>query len=140
MEPLGWRRGLIKIDAITCLICLPCGRMSAEEALRKNSHVVTTWSGRFEPVVMAGLLVGLFARPAVAVMFPDKNLEAALRALVFEKKNNADELTDDDLRKISTLEAEAGRFRTSLAWRSAPTCCYSTCRTTRSAICRRSKG
>jgi Leucine-rich repeat (LRR) protein len=49
----------------------------------------------------------LFAAPtAFAVQFPDKNLEAALRALVFEKKANAEELTEDDLRKISTLEAK----------------------------------
>jgi hypothetical protein len=48
--------------------------------------------------------VGLPA--ALAVQFPDKNLEAALRALVFEKKSNMEELTDDDLRKISTLEAK----------------------------------
>ena len=55
----------------------------------------------------------VLALPAVgqAVMFPDKNLEAALRALVFEKKNNTEELTDDDLRKISTLEAKGSKIQ-----------------------------
>jgi Leucine-rich repeat (LRR) protein len=53
----------------------------------------------------------LAPRPAVAVQFPDKNLEAALRALVFEKKANMDELTDDDLRKISTLEAKGKKIQ-----------------------------
>ena len=48
---------------------------------------------------------------AQAVVFPDKNLEAALRSLVFEKKNNAEELTDDDLRKISTLEAKGRKIQ-----------------------------
>ncbi len=41
-----------------------------------------------------------------AVTFPDKNLEAALRKLVFEKRENMEELTDEDLAKISTLEAK----------------------------------
>ena len=71
-------------------------------------------------------------------MFPDKNLEAALRALVFEKKTNTEELTDDDLRKISTLEAKGRKIQNLPAWRSAPTCCCSTCRTTRSRTWRRS--
>ena len=48
----------------------------------------------------------LVVSTARAVQFPDKNLEAALRALVFEKKDNTEELTEDDLRKISTLEAK----------------------------------
>ena len=44
-------------------------------------------------------------------MFPDKNLEAALRTLVFEKKSNMEELTDDDLRKMSTFEAKGKKIQ-----------------------------
>lgn len=47
-----------------------------------------------------------FADARLAVAFPDKNLEAAVRAMVFEKKSNMEELSEDDLRKISTLEAK----------------------------------
>ena len=64
--------------------------------------------------VFAGAALQLALQPALAVVFPDKNLEAALRALVFEKRDKPDELTDDDLRKISTLEAK-GRKIQSLA-------------------------
>lgn len=63
----------------------------------------------FTPVVRATVLFAVFfagSSAVFAVQFPDKNLEAALRALVFEKKSNAEELTEDDLRKISTLEAK----------------------------------
>jgi len=36
---------------------------------------------------------------------PDKNLEAAVRAVIFEKKDNTQEITDDDLKKVYVLEA-----------------------------------
>src|SRR5580698_1371747 len=36
---------------------------------------------------------------------PDKNLEAAVRAVIFEKKDNTAEITDDDLKKVFVLEA-----------------------------------
>jgi len=39
-----------------------------------------------------------------------------------------EELTDEDLRKISTLEARAARFKTSQASRSARISCSSICR------------
>jgi Leucine-rich repeat (LRR) protein len=60
---------------------------------------------------LAVALVAFAFQPAYGVMFPDKNLEAALRALVFEKKANMDELNDDDLRKISTLEAKGRKIQ-----------------------------
>jgi hypothetical protein len=56
--------------------------------------------------VSASLLHGL-TRSAAAVQFQDKNLEAALRAMVFDKKDQpAQELTEDDLKKIFGLEAK----------------------------------
>lgn len=64
--------------------------------------------------VLAGAFLNFLATPAAAVMFPDKNLEAALRALVFEKKDKTDELTDDDLRKIFILDGK-GKGITNLA-------------------------
>ena len=61
--------------------------------------------------ILAGAALQLSFPPAFAVVFPDKNLEAALRALVFEKRDKPDELTDDDLRKISTLEAKGRKIQ-----------------------------
>ncbi len=37
-------------------------------------------------------------------LFPDKNLEAAVRKYVFEKRDNEEPLTEDDVRDISTIE------------------------------------
>ncbi len=45
------------------------------------------------------------AQQAWAVAIGDKNLEAALRNLVFDKKGTDKELTEEDLGKIFTLEA-----------------------------------
>src|SRR5689334_5936314 len=56
--------------------------------------------------LLAAIVLNALATPAAAVVFPDKNLEAALRALVFEKKDKTDELTDDDLRKIFILDGK----------------------------------
>src|SRR5690606_5207090 len=39
-------------------------------------------------------------------LIPDKNLEAAVRAAVYEKRNNQEPLTEDDLRKVFILEAD----------------------------------
>src|SRR6266568_6750974 len=37
---------------------------------------------------------------------PDKNLEAAVRSVIFEKKDTDAEITDDDLKKVFVLEAK----------------------------------
>jgi hypothetical protein len=37
---------------------------------------------------------------------PDKNLEAAVRAVIFEKRDTTDEITDDDLKKVFVLDAK----------------------------------
>lgn len=55
-------------------------------------------------IAVGTLLAG--AAPLPAVQFPDKNLEAALRYYILEKRNKPDELTDDDLKKIFVLEAK----------------------------------
>lgn len=44
--------------------------------------------------------------PAWAVQFPDKNLEAALRYYILDKREGTAELTDDDLKKIFVFEAK----------------------------------
>src|SRR5688500_12957114 len=51
------------------------------------------------------LLLICCSLPAYAVSIPDKNLENALRSLVFDKKGTDKELTEEDLGKIFTLEA-----------------------------------
>jgi internalin A len=56
--------------------------------------------------VLTGTLVHTLAATASAQNIPDKNLESALRALVFDKKDTTKELTDEDLKKIFVLEAK----------------------------------
>lgn len=46
------------------------------------------------------------ATTAWAVQFPDKNLEAALRYYILDKREGTAELTDDDLKKIFVFEAK----------------------------------
>jgi hypothetical protein len=48
----------------------------------------------------------LSASSAWAVQFPDKNLEAALRHYILDKREGTVELTDDDLKKIFIFEAK----------------------------------
>ena len=51
---------------------------------------------------------GLFApelQPARAGL-PDKNLEAVVRSVIFDKKDKTDEITDDDLKKVFVLEGK----------------------------------
>src|SRR6476646_10792311 len=57
------------------------------------------------------LLAGWSVPAAYAITFPDKNLEAALRTMVYEKRTNMEELTAEDLRKISTLEARGRKIQ-----------------------------
>lgn len=47
-----------------------------------------------------------FARTALAGLIPDKNLEAAVRSVIFDKKDKPDELTEDDLKKVFILEGK----------------------------------
>src|SRR5438309_9975696 len=37
---------------------------------------------------------------------PDKNLEAVVRSVIFEKKDTTAEITDDDLKKVFVLEGK----------------------------------
>src|SRR6185295_445451 len=76
-----------------------------EESMMKRSSKLITL------VVLAAGLVQLLASDALAVMFPDKALEAALRALVFDKKNTVTELSEDDLGKIFVLDAKGKGIR-----------------------------
>jgi internalin A len=46
---------------------------------------------------------------AQAGPIPDKNLEAVVRALIFDKKDKPDELTDDDLKKVFVLKEGRGK-------------------------------
>lgn len=54
------------------------------------------------------LIDGLM-RTACAGPIPDKNLEAVVRAVIFEKKGKPDELTDDDLKKVFVLKEGSGK-------------------------------
>jgi hypothetical protein len=64
--------------------------------------VITTLAST---VLFAGMPVG------PAEIFPDKNLETAVRAVIFEKKDPSKELTDDDLKKVFILEAKGKGIR-----------------------------
>src|SRR5262245_22170209 len=44
--------------------------------------------------------------PAARAGLPDKNLEAVVRSVIFEKKDNMEEITDDDLKKVFVLEGK----------------------------------
>ena len=44
--------------------------------------------------------------PSARAGLPDKNLEAVVRAVIFEKKDNNNEITDDDLKKVFILEGK----------------------------------
>src|SRR5579871_4922832 len=48
-------------------------------------------------------LVSAFQQSARAGL-PDKNLEAVVRSVIFDKKDNNNEITDDDLKKVFVLE------------------------------------
>ncbi|MGQ0634447.1 MAG: leucine-rich repeat domain-containing protein [Planctomycetaceae bacterium] len=56
-------------------------------------------------VVLGWSLAGSLSGTALAQLIPDKHFEAAVREMVFEKKNNSAELTEDDLKKIYILKA-----------------------------------
>jgi hypothetical protein len=50
-------------------------------------------SASFSPALLAGPI-------------PDKNLEAVVRAVIFDKKDKPDELTEEDLKKVFILEGK----------------------------------
>ena len=47
------------------------------------------------------------AKEPAKPLIPDKKLEAAVRAAVYEKRNNQEPLTEEDLRKVFILEADS---------------------------------
>lgn len=67
---------------------------------------MTTWTARSSVVAVMACCWCLSASSAWAVQFPDKNLEAALRYYILEKREGTAELTDDDLKKIFIFEAK----------------------------------
>src|SRR5580765_6688532 len=56
-------------------------------------------------ISLTALCVSLPLASSAQAGLPDKNLEAAVRAVIFEKKDKTDEITDDDLKKVFVLEA-----------------------------------
>src|SRR5262245_19739898 len=63
-------------------------------------------------VLVLGLTFNAAVLQAAAVAIPDKNLESALRALVFDKKDDPKkELTEEDLGKIYILQAKGKGIR-----------------------------
>ena len=65
-----------------------------------------TWTIRWGLIAVVACCWCLPASPAWAVQFPDKNLEAALRYYILDKREGTAELTDDDLKKIFIFEAK----------------------------------
>ena len=60
----------------------------------------------------AAVLVALAtALPAAAQIFPDENLEAAVRHYVFEKRHNEEPITAEDVANISTITARSKGIR-----------------------------
>ena len=69
----------------------------------------TDLASLFRTGLVACIALAGLTSSAQAVVFPDKNLEAAVRAMVFEKRNNAEELSEDEIvgmtLNIPSLEA-----------------------------------
>src|SRR5579863_788149 len=84
----GVRFGFSLLTDLDCeeLFMKSCTRMYFTICL-----TVLCLSSTFSPSAKAGL--------------PDKNLEAAVRSVIFEKKDKTDEITDDDLKKVFVLDA-----------------------------------
>ena len=67
-------------------------------------------SATFAATLLAGL--SIFADMAQAgELFPDKRLDAAVRKYVFEKKNNEEPLTEEDVRDISSIVAKGKKIQ-----------------------------
>ena len=60
------------------------------------------------PLFLIALAVAV---PAVADIFPDDNLEAAVRHYVFEKRHNEEPITAEDVAQISTITARGKGIR-----------------------------
>ncbi len=58
------------------------------------------------PIFVFSISSGFLMTRTAGAGLPDKNLEAAVRAVIFEKKDNAEEITDDDLKKVFILEGK----------------------------------
>src|SRR6185295_9066353 len=56
-------------------------------------------------VLLIGLSWATGAAEPEPKLFPDKNLEAAVRKFVFEKRDNDKPLTEADLENLSTIQA-----------------------------------
>src|SRR5688572_4755514 len=65
------------------------------------------------PVLLVAAAVQVFAAEDVPI-FPDKNLEKAVRKFVFEKRDNEKPLVEEDLSSISIIQA-SGKNISSLA-------------------------
>lgn len=56
-------------------------------------------------VCLSAVVVAISQPQPISAAIPDKKLEAALRSVIFDKKDSTAELTDDDLKKVFVLEA-----------------------------------
>src|SRR6476659_1283793 len=65
-----------------------------------------TWKAKIGVAALMAWCWCVSLTPAWAVQFPDKNLEAALRYYILDKREGTAELTDDDLKKIFVFEAK----------------------------------
>src|SRR5262245_10252541 len=89
-----------------------------ESNLGTSEPSARAWVRRLltHPGVMRILLPGVLALVAAIVLadriavaqdlFPDKNLEAVVRQYVFEKRNNAEPLTEKDVETISFIRGK----------------------------------
>lgn len=55
--------------------------------------------------------LALFSQPAQAQLFPDKNLEDAVRQQVFAKRNNKQPLVAKDVENISTIKGKGKKIK-----------------------------
>ena len=62
--------------------------------------------GRSWAWLLGGLLLLVPLSALAEDLFPDKNLEAAVRKYVFSKKQTAEPLVEEDVRDLSTIVAK----------------------------------
>ncbi len=71
------------------------------EDLQMRIHRTVSLTSSFAAVAVFSALAS-----SAQAGLPDKNLEAAVRSVIFEKKDNNAEITDDDLKKVFILEGK----------------------------------
>lgn len=72
----------------------------------KSTLAKLLWKNLLLPIAAVASIALTVSAAQAQGIFPDKNLEAVVRRYVFEKRNNAEPLTEKDVESISTIEGK----------------------------------